>query len=50
VIPQYQEREDAILTYVKGNQIGAAFWQNISGEHGLDGSGVYVWVGTARVE
>ncbi|QIX02254.1 hypothetical protein AMS68_007771 [Peltaster fructicola] len=24
-----------------GNQIGAAFWQNISGEHGLDGSGVY---------
>jgi tubulin beta len=27
---------------VKGNQIGAAFWQNISGEHGLDGAGVYV--------
>ncbi len=26
----------------KGNQIGAAFWQTISGEHGLDGSGVYV--------
>jgi len=25
---------------VQGNQIGAAFWQNISGEHGLDGSGV----------
>jgi tubulin beta len=25
----------------QGNQIGAAFWQNISGEHGLDGSGVY---------
>ncbi|KAI7300305.1 hypothetical protein KC315_g17242, partial [Hortaea werneckii] len=24
-----------------GNQIGAAFWQNISGEHGLDGAGVY---------
>ncbi|CAZ81335.1 unnamed protein product [Tuber melanosporum] len=24
-----------------GNQIGAAFWQTISGEHGLDGSGVY---------
>ncbi|KAK7193830.1 tubulin/FtsZ family protein [Paraphaeosphaeria sporulosa] len=24
-----------------GNQIGAAFWQQISGEHGLDGSGVY---------
>ncbi|KAI4203730.1 MAG: hypothetical protein LQ346_001740 [Caloplaca aetnensis] len=24
-----------------GNQIGAAFWQNISGEHGLDGSGTY---------
>ncbi|KAJ8990187.1 Tubulin beta chain (Beta tubulin), variant 3 [Exophiala dermatitidis] len=25
-----------------GNQIGAAFWQIISGEHGLDGNGVYV--------
>lgn len=25
----------------QGNQIGAAFWQTISGEHGLDGSGVY---------
>ncbi|KAI4164741.1 MAG: hypothetical protein LQ342_001716 [Letrouitia transgressa] len=24
-----------------GNQIGAAFWQNISGEHGLDGAGNY---------
>ncbi|KAH0238179.1 beta-tubulin, partial [Aureobasidium melanogenum] len=24
-----------------GNQVGAAFWQTISGEHGLDGSGVY---------
>ncbi|MCJ1284779.1 Tubulin beta chain (Beta tubulin) [Xylographa opegraphella] len=24
-----------------GNQIGAAFWQTISGEHGLDGSGIY---------
>jgi len=24
-----------------GNQIGASFWQTISGEHGLDGSGVY---------
>ncbi|KPI44629.1 Tubulin beta chain [Cyphellophora attinorum] len=24
-----------------GNQIGAAFWQIISGEHGLDGSGNY---------
>nr|AAT34986.1 beta-tubulin/green fluorescent protein S65T variant fusion protein [Expression vector pMF309] len=24
-----------------GNQIGAAFWQTISGEHGLDASGVY---------
>ncbi|KAG8533321.1 uncharacterized protein KY384_002104 [Bacidia gigantensis] len=24
-----------------GNQIGAAFWQTISGEHGLDGNGVY---------
>ncbi|KGQ04452.1 Tubulin beta chain [Beauveria bassiana D1-5] len=24
-----------------GNQIGAAFWQTISGEHGLDSSGVY---------
>ncbi|KAF7586084.1 Tubulin beta chain (Beta tubulin) [Aspergillus hancockii] len=24
-----------------GNQIGTAFWQIISGEHGLDGSGVY---------
>ncbi|KAL5689911.1 hypothetical protein EMGR_008325 [Emarellia grisea] len=24
-----------------GNQIGAAFWQTISGEHGLDGSGHY---------
>jgi len=35
-------RENIWLTGVKGNQIGAAFWQNISGEHGLDGSGVYV--------
>jgi tubulin beta len=26
---------------LQGNQIGAAFWQTISGEHGLDGSGVY---------
>ncbi|KAK3384375.1 hypothetical protein B0T24DRAFT_608179 [Lasiosphaeria ovina] len=25
-----------------GNQIGAAFWQTISGEHGLDSNGVYV--------
>ncbi|KAJ5940780.1 Tubulin [Penicillium verrucosum] len=24
-----------------GNQIGAAFWQTISGEHGLDGDGQY---------
>ncbi|KAB8071268.1 tubulin beta subunit [Aspergillus leporis] len=24
-----------------GNQVGAAFWQTISGEHGLDGSGMY---------
>ncbi|KAM6520645.1 Tubulin beta chain (Beta tubulin) [Fusarium solani] len=24
-----------------GNQIGAAFWQTISGEHGLDSNGVY---------
>ncbi|EZF78166.1 tubulin beta chain [Trichophyton soudanense CBS 452.61] len=24
-----------------GNQIGAAFWQTIAGEHGLDGSGHY---------
>ncbi|KAL8989072.1 MAG: hypothetical protein Q9177_001959 [Variospora cf. flavescens] len=24
-----------------GNQIGAAFWQTISGEHGLDGAGTY---------
>ena len=24
----------------QGNQIGASFWQTISGEHGLDGSGV----------
>ncbi|KAI4127804.1 MAG: hypothetical protein LQ338_003033 [Usnochroma carphineum] len=24
-----------------GNQVGAAFWQNISGEHGLDASGTY---------
>ncbi|KAL8781900.1 MAG: hypothetical protein Q9194_000093 [Teloschistes cf. exilis] len=24
-----------------GNQVGAAFWQTISGEHGLDGSGTY---------
>ncbi|KAH7186114.1 beta-tubulin [Fusarium flagelliforme] len=24
-----------------GNQIGSAFWQTISGEHGLDSSGVY---------
>lgn len=25
----------------QGNQIGAAFWQTISGEHGLDSNGVY---------
>lgn len=25
----------------QGNQIGAAFWQQISGEHGLDNNGVY---------
>ncbi|KAF4447947.1 tubulin beta chain [Fusarium albosuccineum] len=24
-----------------GNQVGSAFWQTISGEHGLDASGVY---------
>ena len=30
------------IDFAKGNQIGAAFWQTISGEHGLDGSGVYV--------
>ncbi|EGU72303.1 hypothetical protein FOXB_17188, partial [Fusarium oxysporum f. sp. conglutinans Fo5176] len=24
-----------------GNQIGSAFWQTISGEHGLDSSGMY---------
>ncbi|KAH7248178.1 beta-tubulin [Fusarium solani] len=24
-----------------GNQVGSAFWQTISGEHGLDSSGVY---------
>ncbi|KAI9041456.1 beta-tubulin family protein [Aspergillus affinis] len=24
-----------------GNQVGSAFWQTISGEHGLDGDGVY---------
>ncbi|KAL6866651.1 tubulin beta-2 chain [Trichoderma chlorosporum] len=24
-----------------GNQIGAAFWQTISGEHGLDSNGIY---------
>ncbi|KAL4816949.1 tubulin beta-2 chain [Aspergillus spinulosporus] len=24
-----------------GNQIGSAFWQTISGEHGLDASGIY---------
>lgn len=26
---------------LQGNQIGAAFWQTISGEHGLDSNGVY---------
>jgi hypothetical protein len=31
------------LTSIKGNQVGAAFWQTISGEHGLDSSGVYVY-------
>jgi hypothetical protein len=25
----------------QGNQIGAAFWQTISGEHGLDSNGIY---------
>ncbi|EXA29894.1 tubulin beta [Fusarium oxysporum f. sp. pisi HDV247] len=24
-----------------GNQIGSAFWHTISGEHGLDSSGMY---------
>ena len=34
--------DSRIDTALQGNQIGAAFWQNISGEHGLDGAGVYV--------
>ncbi|KAL3952844.1 hypothetical protein ACCO45_012787 [Purpureocillium lilacinum] len=31
----------AVLAGEQGNQIGAAFWQTISGEHGLDSNGVY---------
>jgi tubulin beta len=30
-----------INSFTQGNQIGAAFWQTISGEHGLDSNGVY---------
>jgi hypothetical protein len=30
-----------IDNFAQGNQIGAAFWQTISGEHGLDSNGVY---------
>lgn len=33
-----------------GNQIGAAFWQTISGEHGLDGSGVYHGTSDVQLE
>ena len=40
--------EEQELTPQQGNQIGAAFWQNISGEHGLDGAGVYVDSNTTR--
>ncbi|KAM5387259.1 hypothetical protein ACJA88_001611 [Fusarium oxysporum] len=24
-----------------GNQVGSSFWQTVSGEHGVDGSGSY---------
>lgn len=34
-------RNETKADSMQGNQIGAAFWQTISGEHGLDGSGVY---------
>ncbi|RAR07052.1 tubulin beta chain [Stemphylium lycopersici] len=37
---QFTSPPAAIMREI-GNQIGAAFWQTISGEHGLDGSGVY---------
>ncbi|MCJ1223549.1 Tubulin beta chain (Beta tubulin) [Toensbergia leucococca] len=33
-----------------GNQIGAAFWQTISGEHGLDGSGRYQGTSDIQLE
>ncbi|KAL8941452.1 MAG: hypothetical protein Q9216_002225 [Gyalolechia sp. 2 TL-2023] len=33
-----------------GNQIGAAFWQTISGEHGLDSSGTYVGTSDLQLE
>ncbi|KAJ5127177.1 Tubulin [Penicillium atrosanguineum] len=33
-----------------GNQIGAAFWQTIAGEHGLDGDGQYAGVSDLQRE
>ncbi|EFR01484.1 tubulin beta [Nannizzia gypsea CBS 118893] len=33
-----------------GNQIGAAFWQTIAGEHGLDGSGHYTGSSDLQLE
>ncbi|CAG9943908.1 unnamed protein product [Clonostachys rosea f. rosea IK726] len=33
-----------------GNQIGAAFWQTISGEHGLDSNGVYSGTSELQLE
>jgi hypothetical protein len=34
-----------VLISAKGNQIGTAFWETISGEHGLDDAGLYVEIG-----
>ncbi|KAI1127039.1 tubulin beta chain [Nemania abortiva] len=33
-----------------GNQIGAAFWQDISGEHGLNGDGIYEGTSDLQLE
>ncbi|KAL9007161.1 MAG: hypothetical protein Q9188_000095 [Gyalolechia gomerana] len=43
-------REVHLQTGQCGNQIGAAFWQTISGEHGLDSSGTYVGTSDLQLE
>ncbi|MCJ1308081.1 Tubulin beta chain (Beta tubulin) [Agyrium rufum] len=43
-------REVHLQTGQCGNQIGAAFWQTISGEHGLDASGNYKGTSDLQLE